>query len=207
LGNYPEALAFIIDRLRGVVVENKPAMAVMAAHDGEETLHYADPPYLPETRRRSGRRADNGGVYRHELSDGDHAELLEFMKGLEGMVVLSGYPSELYDDTLAGWRRVTKETHADGASDRLEVLWLNPAIAQPASGRPVVRSACGMISMPNHEGSSDGVALHSPFNYLEVCAGVGGLGLGLLRGEGALCSRDTCGSHGRRLPGSGAYMG
>jgi DNA (cytosine-5)-methyltransferase 1 len=36
-----------------------------------------------------------------------------------------------------------------------------------------------MISMPNHEGSSDGVALHSPFNYVEVCAGVGGLGLGL----------------------------
>jgi DNA adenine methylase len=139
--NYPEALAFIIDRLSGVVVENKPAMAVMAAHDGEETLHYADPPYLPETRRRSGRRADNGGVYRHELSDGDHAELLEFMKGLEGMVVLSGYPSELYDDTLAGWRRVTKETHADGASDRLEVLWLNPAIARRLEHGPLFGAA------------------------------------------------------------------
>ena len=32
---------------------------------------------------------------------------------------------ELYPD----WHRVTKETHADGARDRTEVLWLNPACA------------------------------------------------------------------------------
>jgi DNA adenine methylase len=136
-GNYPEALAIIVARLKGVVVENRPAMEVMTSHDGEETLHYVDPPYLAETRRRSGRRADNGGVYRHELSDVDHAKLLAFLKGLEGMVVLSGYPSEIYDDTLAGWRRVTKETHADGASDRLEVLWLNPAIGEKLRAGPL----------------------------------------------------------------------
>jgi DNA adenine methylase len=45
------------------------------------------------------------------------------------MVALSGYPSELYDSKLRGWRRVEREAHADGASPRTEVLWLNPACA------------------------------------------------------------------------------
>jgi DNA adenine methylase len=45
------------------------------------------------------------------------------------MVVLSGYPSELYDDALHDWRRVEREALADGAAKRVEVLWLNPLCA------------------------------------------------------------------------------
>lgn len=41
-------------------------------------------------------------------------------------MVLSGYPTALYDDTLRAWRRVTCKSHADGARPREEVLWINP---------------------------------------------------------------------------------
>jgi DNA adenine methylase len=66
------------------------------------------------------------------MSDADHAELLAFLKELDGMVVLSGYRHRLYDDALAGWRRVEKSALADGARSRTEVLWLNPAAAASA---------------------------------------------------------------------------
>lgn len=57
--------------------------------------------------------------------------------GLTGMVVLSGYASALYDDALPGWRRTETRALADGARERTEVLWLNPACAAAldAAGR------------------------------------------------------------------------
>jgi len=118
--NYPDQLAFTIDRLRGVTVEHRDAMEVMQAHDGAETLHYVDPPYMPETR-------DKGHDYNHELTKQDHADLLEFLKTLKGMVVLSGYPHSEYDDALEGWERIERKALADGARARTEVLWINPA--------------------------------------------------------------------------------
>lgn len=127
--NLPDSLELTIARLRGVVIENRPALQVMATHDGIDTLHYVDPPYLHETRARTHRRADNGGVYRHELTDEQHEELLAQLCRLRGMVVLSGYPSEIYDQALQGWTRIDRAALADGALPRTECLWLNPACA------------------------------------------------------------------------------
>lgn len=117
--NYPDSLEMVIDRLSGVIVENKDALAVMAQHDGPETLHYVDPPYVPETR-------DKGADYAHEMNDEDHAELLVFLRGLTGMVILSGYPCGSYDAALSDWRRLERRALADGAAERTEVLWINP---------------------------------------------------------------------------------
>lgn len=119
--NYPDSLKMVIDRLSGVTVENRDASAVMAQHDGPDTLHYVDPPYVMAT------RSDDGADYAHEMDDEDHAALLVFLRGLEGMVILSGYPSASYDEALVGWQRVEREALADGASKRTEVLWINPA--------------------------------------------------------------------------------
>lgn len=120
--NYPKCLETVIERLRGVVVENRDACACMRQHDAPETLHYVDPPYVHSTRK-DGQLSN----YRHEMTDADHEALAECLHGLEGMVVLSGYPSELYDRLYAGWQRIDKDAHADGARDRVECLWLNPA--------------------------------------------------------------------------------
>lgn len=120
---YPSALSSAIERLKGVVIESRDAKHVMATHDNPETLHYVDPPYVFETR-------DSGTDYAHELTDDEHAELLVFLRGLAGMVVLSGYPSDLYDDALSDWMRVERKALADGAAERTEVLWINPYCAR-----------------------------------------------------------------------------
>lgn len=128
--NLPPALRLAISRLQGVIIEHRPALDVMKQHDAADTLHYLDPPYLHETRSQRARRSPGGiRVYRHEMSDTEHAELLAAIAQLAGMVVLSGYPSPLYDDALPGWRRVEASALADGARPRTEVLWINPAAA------------------------------------------------------------------------------
>ena len=116
---YPDAFVDVIAHLRGVCIENRDAVAVMKAHDGEETVHYVDPPYVAVTRGK-------GGVYRHEMTDSDHEALATELHQLRGFVVLSGYGSPLYDSLYRGWRRVEKPTLADGARPRTEVLWLSP---------------------------------------------------------------------------------
>ncbi|WP_126975590.1 DNA adenine methylase [Frigidibacter oleivorans] len=106
------------ERMRGVVIEQRPAVQVMQAHDGANTVHFVDPPYLPETR-------DAGRDYRHEMTREDHVALLDCLLGLRGAVILSGYASALYDDALTGWRRIEIDTHADRAAERTEVFWCN----------------------------------------------------------------------------------
>lgn len=131
--NYADALPAICERLSGIVIESRPAIQVMKAHDGAHTLHYVDPPYLPDTRSPANKYDLKYRMYRHELDRGGHVELLEFLRTLTGMVVLSGYPSPLYDDALSDWRRVETPAHADGARPRTEVLWLNPACSKTLS--------------------------------------------------------------------------
>ena len=137
--NYPPALAQIIERIRGVVIEHRPARQVMTRHDAPDALHFVDPPYMIETRSRAVRRPDNGGVYRHELTTEQHIELLAQIQELQGMVVLCGYPTELYDDMLPGWRRIQRKAFADGALERTEVLWLNQACVDRLGSGPLFR--------------------------------------------------------------------
>jgi len=120
--NYPDHLPAIIERLRGVVIENRDALEVMAQHDSPETLHYVDPPYMWETRSTAMHR---NGCYTHELDANGHNRLLAFLGSLSGAVIVSGYPHKTYDRALAGWRRREIRAHADGARDRIEVLWFN----------------------------------------------------------------------------------
>lgn len=122
--NYPECLKQIIERLRGVVIENRNAIESMRQHDSAETLHYLDPPYKKDTRYR-GKKTK---VYKHEMEDYDHAELCTAANEMRGMVVLSGYNNELYNELLSGWKRVEHSALADGASPRIECLWLNQAV-------------------------------------------------------------------------------
>jgi DNA adenine methylase len=116
---YPKVLQAVVERLQGVVIENLPAVSVMAQHDSPETLHYCDPPYVHSVRSK-------GRKYRHEMSDDDHRELAEFLKGLRGYVVVSGYNCALYEEIFGSWVRVDRSFHADGARLRVESLWLSP---------------------------------------------------------------------------------
>ena len=139
--SYPHQVAAMCKRLAGVVIECRDAREVMAQHDGPNTLHYVDPPYLPETRARGNTYDLAWRMYRHELSREDHAELLTFLQRLEGMVLLSGYPDALYDEALQGWRRVERSTFADGARPRTEVMWISPRADRALGGRLPLEAA------------------------------------------------------------------
>jgi DNA adenine methylase len=121
--NYPESLRLVIERLRGVVIENRDAMEVCLRHDGPGTLHYCDPPYVHDTR--SSKVHGHHG-YNFEMTDAQHREMAETLRELEGVVIVSGYACELYDDELfSDWEREEVNALADGALDRTEVLWMN----------------------------------------------------------------------------------
>lgn len=119
--NYPEALRLIVERFRGVVIEQEPAAKVIERFDGAGVVFYVDPPYVHSTRC----RVDAARGYRHEMTDADHEALAEQLNRTTGAVVLSGYPCELYDRLFSGWQRVERTGPlADGARERTEVLWL-----------------------------------------------------------------------------------
>jgi DNA adenine methylase len=124
---YPDAIAAAGQRLSGVLIENRQAIDVMLQHDAPDTLHFVDPPYVFETR---DRRARTKGCYRHEMRDDAHMELLEVLRSLQGMVVLSGYYTDLYDQQLVGWQRHETKSRISagrGSTSRTECAWLNPA--------------------------------------------------------------------------------
>lgn len=125
--NYPSHVASFTKRLQGVVIENRDALTVMQQMDDQTTLHYVDPPYVHDTRALKKHRTPQS--YKHEMTDEDHVALAEILHGLKGMVVLSGYPSQLYAETYKGWETRDRDAHADGARDRVERLWLNPAVS------------------------------------------------------------------------------
>lgn len=136
---YPHNLAAVGGRLAGVLIENRPAIEVILGHDTPETLHYVDPPYMHETRCRVNGKGSARG-YRFEMDERDHAELLTVLGGgdIEGMVVLSGYQHDLYDELLPGWEKRTTTARISGGRGtalREEVLWINPACADAMRGR------------------------------------------------------------------------
>lgn len=122
---YPDALGAVGERFAGVLIENRDAIAVIQDHDGPDTLHFVDPPYVHETRVMRAR-----GGYRHELDDAGHLALLEALQAVDGMVVLCGYRCELYDGALRSWERhetTARISAGRGTGLRTEVVWLNPA--------------------------------------------------------------------------------
>lgn len=121
---YPENLAALCQRLQGVIIENKDALSVMRAHDAQTTLHYIDPPYVPETRVQGNR------YYAHEMTVEGHEQLLAVAITMTGMVMISGYDTEVYNDMLSGWAKTEKTSRISagrGTKVRTECLWLNPA--------------------------------------------------------------------------------
>lgn len=130
----PARIAALGERLQGLLIHNDDALKVMRMHDTPATLHYADPPYVMSTRvsSKSGQT-----YYRHELTDEQHAQLLQGLQELQGMVVLSGYPNEIYAQQLKGWQMHTTQARIAahrGAGVRTEAAWLNPACVAALQG-------------------------------------------------------------------------
>lgn len=135
--SWPDAIPVMTARLRGVMIEQRPADQVIAKHDKPDTLFYLDPPYMFSVRSKKRIGNDLYHGYRHELDDAGHKALLKQAAKLQGMVIISGYPHELYDKMLKGWRRVTTDAIADRGEARTEALWLNPACVAAVGHGPL----------------------------------------------------------------------
>ena len=118
----PEQIAEAAMRLKSVQIENRPALDLIKKFNHDNVLIYCDPPYLLNTR--------GGKQYRCEMNEQDHLELLASLADHKGYVILSGYPSEMYDRELRGWNKITKKSYNQNSDPRTEVLWCN-FIVQP----------------------------------------------------------------------------
>lgn len=129
---FPEGLAAVGERFTGVLIENRPAVDVMQQHDSVRTLHYVDPPYMHSARVMAAGKA---GYYRHEMTESDHMSLLSALRSLTGMVVVSGYRTDLYDSALSDWKRVETTSRISagrGCKTRTECMWISPSAQQSA---------------------------------------------------------------------------
>lgn len=121
-----EMIAFWSDRLRHVRIVHFDAIeAIYEAKPGPGTLIYADPPYLHATRTVKS-------AYTHEMTDVQHAELLDLLDAHAGPVALSGYANPMYDDRLKHWARHEKpmpnhSSQSKTKQRRTEVLWIKDA--------------------------------------------------------------------------------
>lgn len=128
LDGYVDRMASAARRLHSVSLESRPALQLIEDYGRSPgVLIYADPPYLGSTRK--------SGRYKHEmLTDDQHTQLAHALRAARAAVVVSGYPSPLYERLYAGWDRVDiPTTTGQGGSrqDRVEVLWSNRPIADP----------------------------------------------------------------------------
>lgn len=115
--NLPEKIMKAAERLRGVQIENKPAIEVIQRFNFSNVLIYLDPPYVLGTR--------HGKQYRCEMEDEDHIQLLTEIKKHKGPVLISGYESELYNEELKNWYRTETTCYSQNCIKKKEVLWMN----------------------------------------------------------------------------------
>ena len=120
-----EGLPEVHDRLKRVVIFNRDALGVIREQDGEQTCFYLDPTYFHETR-------GSVGEYKHEMTVGDHQNLLTLLCHVQGSFLLSGYRSPLYDNFAErqGWTRhefsiVNNASSSKKKETKTECVWTN----------------------------------------------------------------------------------
>jgi len=117
--NAVKNLPNVHNRLARVQIEHRDFRDVIQRHNTPGTLIYCDPPYVLSTR--------SGSVYRYEMSDEDHRDLIEVLLKYPQMVMLSGYDNPIYEGL--NWHKNTIQTVCHSVVRRpvrIECVWLNP---------------------------------------------------------------------------------
>lgn len=116
-------LPMLAERIKNVSILHCDFRKAVKMWNEEGTLIYLDPPYLPETRTATS-------AYDFEMSEEDHLDLLNLVKDARAKIIVSGYPSPLYNKFFKGWRMSKKDMANHSAQGkkkarRIEVLWMN----------------------------------------------------------------------------------
>jgi DNA adenine methylase len=122
-----EALAA---RLQHVSIECCDAADLISRLATPDAVVYLDPPYVGSSRMSATKRS--GIDYRCELDDVGHRRLAEAARATSARVLVSGYPSQLYDELFGDWCKVDVNVTAYSSnrskasrSLRTERLWAN----------------------------------------------------------------------------------
>lgn len=114
---FPDVLKEATERIKYAQIENKNAIELIESYNKKEVFIYADPPYLLSTRK--------GYLYEYEMTEKEHIILLDVLLKHKGKVMISGYDNALYNNKLKNWYKAYKNTRAEGAVKRVEVVWMN----------------------------------------------------------------------------------
>lgn len=120
-----EKLKNFADRLKYVQIENLDFRDLISKYDSESTLFYLDPPYVSETRKEKS-------IYKYEMSNDDHKQLIDILLNIKGNAILSGYDNDIYKPlTDAGWNKyeIKVRCYSNNASagkrdKRIECIWI-----------------------------------------------------------------------------------
>lgn len=113
----PQVVFEVCDRLKDAHIENRNAFDLIERFNSPEVLMYLDPPYLLNLRKR--------GIYKNEMSDLQHEELLRLIKSSKAQIILSAYDSDLYNSELEGWNMAERKVIAQGGVYRTEKIYMN----------------------------------------------------------------------------------
>lgn len=115
----PSVIGEAATRLKNATIENGDAIELILKHNYSDCLIYADPPYLFSSRKTTR-------LYRHEMGEiPQHEALLNVLKSHKGLVLLSGYDNELYNESLVGWYKVQFQSTNARSLACTETLWMN----------------------------------------------------------------------------------
>lgn len=120
------------ERLSRVVIEHCDGARLIERLATPDTVVYVDPPYLVSTRNGRG-PGKEAGDYRFDMgSESEHQRLAEVLRVTPAAVVMSGYPSQLYEFLYDGWDfiDIPVSVHSSNAvtvdrASRVERIWTN----------------------------------------------------------------------------------
>lgn len=123
-----------VERLANVSIESGDAVDLIERLATDDTLIYLDPPYAAETR--VGRKHLSDGSRSDYVCDmmgeAEHRRLGEVVNATSAKVVLSGYPSAMYDEMFADWNQTrfdvtsfSSNARTSKRGSRVEVCWTN----------------------------------------------------------------------------------
>ncbi len=107
-------------RLKDAQIDCAQAVDQIERYSNPDALIYLDPPYVSGTRGQKAR-------YESEMTDEQHRELACVARASPSMIIISGYPSSLYDELYRGWGCVQRDAVDMSHKSRIECLWINPA--------------------------------------------------------------------------------
>jgi DNA adenine methylase len=153
-------LPAVAGRLRRVILEDRPALKVIAKYGAPNAVIYCDPPYLHSTRSAQAKR--RGADYACEYAtEAEHRGLADALHATPSAVLVSGYPSPLYERLYAGWWRLqcvvdkpSSLVSGGRAVRAVEVVWSDRPLAVQLDLLDHQRTGTVPTDIPQQEATS-----------------------------------------------------